>query len=61
MLEKSLEHYLLVGVELEYDAANPSQAVQALAGAKGVVSVSAFLSDSLRELANRQRRQHGTR
>ena len=52
MLEKSLKHYLLVGVELEFDAANPAQAVKALAGADGVVSVSAFLSDSLREHAD---------
>jgi len=52
MLEQSLKHYLLVGVELEYDAANPSQAVQSLAGAQGVVSVSAFLSDSLRAHAD---------
>ena len=52
MLEKPLKNYLLVGVELEFDAANPGQAVSALASADGVVSVSAFLSDSLREHAD---------
>ena len=52
MLEKSLKHYLLVGVELEYDAANPMRAVQSLAGAQGVLSVSAFLNDSLRAHAD---------
>lgn len=52
MLAKSLKHYLLVGVELEFDAANPAQAVKSLAGADGVVSVSAFLSDSVREHAD---------
>ena len=52
MLAKSLKHYLLVGVELEFDAANPAQAVKALSGADGVVSVSAFLSDSVRQHAD---------
>jgi len=47
MLEKSLKNYLLVGVEVEFDAANPAQAVKSLSGADGVVSVSAFLSDSV--------------
>ena len=52
MLEKPLKNYLLVGVELEFDAANPAQAVKALASADGVVSVSSFLSDSVREHAD---------
>lgn len=52
MLEKSLKNYLLVGVEVEFDAANPSKAVESLSGADGVVSVSAFLSDSLRAHAD---------
>ncbi len=52
MLEKPLKHYLLVGVELEFDAANPAQAVKSLSDADGVVSISAFLSDSLREHAD---------
>jgi NADH-quinone oxidoreductase subunit G len=52
MLEKSLKGYLLVGCEVEFDAANPQQAMSALAGADGVVSLSAFLSDSMREHAD---------
>ena len=52
MLEKGLKHFLLVGVELEFDAANPAMAVSTLSKADGVVSISAFLSDSLREHAD---------
>jgi len=52
MLAEPRERYLLVGAELEYDAANPSRAVAALAAAKGVVSLSAFLCDSLRAHAD---------
>ncbi len=52
MLSKSLKQYLLVGVEPEFDAANPSAAVKALAGAEGIVSVSAFLSDAIRAHAD---------
>ena len=52
MFEKPLKNYLLVGVELEFDAANPAQAVSALSKADGVVSISAFMSDSVREHAD---------
>jgi len=52
MLAEPRERYLLVGAELEFDAANPSRAVAALAAAKGVVSLSAFLCDSLRAHAD---------
>jgi len=52
MLETPQSHYLLVGVEVEFDAANPAQAVNALAKSSGVVSLSAFLSDSLRDHAD---------
>jgi len=52
MLEKSQKAYLLLGVEVEFDAANPAQAMQSLGDASGVVSISAFLSDSLREHAD---------
>lgn len=52
MLESALKTYLLVGCELEFDAANPAQAQQALADASGVVAISAFMSDSLRAHAN---------
>lgn len=52
MLEQPRDRYLLVGAELEFDAASPAQAIKALAEASGVVSISAFLSDSLREHAD---------
>ena len=51
-LESPRERYLLVGCELEHDAANPTLAMDALGKARGVVSLSAFLSDSLREHAD---------
>ena len=52
MLERPLDRYLLVGCELEHDAANSAEALAALGAARGVVSLSAFLSDSLREHAD---------
>jgi len=52
MLEQPRERYLLVGTELELDAFDPSRAVAALGAARGVVSLSAFLSDGLREHAD---------
>ena len=52
MLAKPCERYLLVGAELEFDAADPTAAISALQQASGVVSISAFLSDSLRAHAD---------
>jgi len=52
MLAQPRDRYLLVGAELEYDAANPSQALAALGHASGVLGISAFMSHSLREHAN---------
>ena len=52
MLAEPRERYLLVGCELEHDAANPAQALAALAAARGVVALSAFLCGSLREHAD---------
>jgi len=52
MLEQPRERYLLLNAELEFDSANPKQAIAALAAAKSVVSLSAFLCDSLREHAH---------
>lgn len=52
MLEYPLPAYLLVGAELEFDAANPSQAMQALTGAGSVVAISAYLCDSLAQHAD---------
>lgn len=39
--------YLLVGCELEYDAANPANALKALSSATQVVAISSFMSESL--------------
>ena len=52
MLERPRDRYLLVGCELELDAADPAGAMAALGEASGVVSLSAFLSDGLREHAD---------
>lgn len=47
MFDKPLPGYLLVGCEPEYDAADPAQAVAALAAASCVVAISSFMCDSL--------------
>ncbi len=52
MLDESLQSYLLVGVEPELDAANPAQAVKALQASNGVVAISAYLSDGLKQVAD---------
>jgi len=52
MLQNPLAAYLLVGCELEFDAANPSGALSSLSGASSVVAISSFMSDSLRENAD---------
>ena len=52
MLESPLKTYLLVGAELEYDAANPAHAIKALADASSVVAISSFMSGSLAEHAD---------
>jgi len=52
MLQNPLAAYLLVGCELEFDAADPAAAMASLAGANSVVAISAFMSDSLREHAD---------
>ena len=52
MLVSALKTYLLVGCELEFDAANPAQALQALSAASSVVAISAFMSESLRKHAD---------
>ena len=52
MLENPLKCYLLVGSEVEFDAARPAYALQSLAGAQGVVAISAYMSDSLQQHAN---------
>lgn len=52
MLDAGMKTFLLVGCELEFDAARPASAMQALDKADGVVAISAFLSDSLRDYAD---------
>jgi len=52
MLNGGMKHFLLVGTEVEFDAANPAHATNALASADSVVAVSAFMSDSLRAHAD---------
>ena len=47
MLASRMDKYLLVGAELEYDAANPSEAMKSLQAASGVVAISAYLSPGL--------------
>ena len=47
MLASRMDRYLLVGAELEYDAANPSEAIKSLQAASGVVAISAYLSPGL--------------
>ncbi|NND90761.1 MAG: NADH-quinone oxidoreductase subunit G [Granulosicoccus sp.] len=47
MIASPLKSYLLVGAELEFDAANPAQAMDALAAAGSVVAISSYLCDSL--------------
>jgi len=47
MLSSSMDRFLLVGAELEYDAADPSQAIKALQASSGVVAINAYLSPSI--------------
>jgi len=44
--------YLTLGVDPEFDAANPAEAVASLRGADDVVSLSAYLSPAMRECAS---------
>ncbi|MFK7891804.1 MAG: NADH-quinone oxidoreductase subunit NuoG [Granulosicoccus sp.] len=52
MLESVMKTYLLVGCELEFDAARPVTALAALTQADNVVAISAYMSDSLRQFAD---------
>jgi len=52
MLNEGMSRYLLVGTELEFDAANPTNAMAQLAQAESVIAVSSFLSPSLRNHAD---------
>ena len=52
MLDDPMKAYLLVGCELEFDAARPAYAMKSLAAAEGVVSISSYMSDGLRQCAD---------
>lgn len=52
MLSASNQTYLLMGVEVECDAANPADAVNSLSSAKGIVAMHSFLCDSVKEHAD---------
>ncbi|MCF6294051.1 MAG: molybdopterin-dependent oxidoreductase, partial [Robiginitomaculum sp.] len=52
MLANSLNTYVLMGVEPEFDTADPKRSLQSLKDASFVVSLSAFSSDSLKEYAD---------
>ncbi len=52
MLSGGKKRYLLVGAELEFDAANPARAISALGVAEHVVAISAFMTDSIKECAS---------
>ncbi len=52
MLETPLKSYLLVGAELEFDAANPAHAMKTLEAACGVVAINAYMTDSLAQYAD---------
>ena len=52
MLTGGKKRFLLLGAELEFDAANPAKAVQALSNAEQVVAISSFMSSSLADHAS---------
>ena len=52
MLDEAMKTYLLVGCEIEFDAAKPAYALQSLAKASGVVALSSYMCDSLAQHAN---------
>ncbi len=52
MLAKGLDAYVLLGVEPEFDTADPKQSLASLEKANFVVSLSAFSSDSINDYAD---------
>lgn len=52
MLERGMPSWLLVGVEVELDAANPAQAMNTLAQSGNVVTISAYLSEGMRQVVD---------
>lgn len=51
MLDDGVKKLLLVGCELEFDAAKPASAMQTMADAQGVVAISSYMSESLQKHA----------
>ncbi len=52
MLDNAMQAYLLIGCEVEFDAARPAYALKSLAAAKDVVAISSYMSESLQEHAS---------
>lgn len=52
MLDAPMKNYLLVGCEIEFDAARPAYAMKSLAAAESVVAISSYMSDSLKQCAD---------
>ncbi len=52
MLDEPMKAYLLVGCEIEFDAARPAYASKALDSADGVVAISAYMSEGLSRCAD---------
>ncbi|MBI2778597.1 MAG: NADH-quinone oxidoreductase subunit G [Gammaproteobacteria bacterium] len=52
MLDSKLKAYLLLGIEPEFDCADPSAALTALTGADFVVSLSSYKSELMQRYAN---------
>ena len=52
MLSESLNAYVLMGIEPAFDTANPLQSQQTLNNANFVVSLSSYVSDSIKECAD---------
>jgi len=52
MLSKPLSAYLLLGLEAEFDTANPVASVNALSSADCVVSLSAYVTEELKQYAD---------
>ena len=52
MIDEGLGAYVLLGIEPEYDCANPGKALAAMNNADFVVCLTAFVSDAMREYAD---------
>ena len=52
MLDANLKSYLLMGIEPEFDCANPIAAMEALANADFVVSLTAYKTDAMQQYAD---------